>query len=157
MLEHELTHAFFALIFFKKIHTISASRQKGGKISIERGNFVIALAPYFFPLITILCGIIKLLLHPKYMLLFNFLIGFSYIFHILNMISNIHLKQTDIQHSGILFSISFILFLNIFFLGLILCFIKGDFSFTLGYIKAGLNESITGLKYIYYYFLTFKF
>jgi hypothetical protein len=157
ILQHELTHAFFALFFFKKVHTISASRQKGGKISIERGNFVIALAPYFFPLISILFGIIKLLMYPQYTLLFNFMIGFSFIFFILNMFSTLHLNQTDIRDSGIIFSIVFIIFFNIFFLGLILYVIKGDFSTVIGYITGGLNESISAIKYVYYYFLTFKF
>ena len=40
-LEHELTHALFALVFFKKIHNISASRKSGGHITIEGGNIII--------------------------------------------------------------------------------------------------------------------
>ena len=52
-LEHELTHAVFALIFFKRIHTISASRRSGGHITIEGGNIIIALGPYVLPLAAI--------------------------------------------------------------------------------------------------------
>jgi len=48
VLEHELTHLLFGLLLFKKPKAISASDQ-GGRTELYGGNFIITLAPYFFP------------------------------------------------------------------------------------------------------------
>ena len=49
-LEHELTHALFALITFHKINGIQTTSNQGGVIEIQNGNnWLIIISPYFFP------------------------------------------------------------------------------------------------------------
>lgn len=49
---HELTHAFFALITFHKVkHIRVEADDSGGSMGFEgEGNWLIIIAPYFFPL-----------------------------------------------------------------------------------------------------------
>jgi len=126
-LEHELTHALFALLFLKKIHTISASRQKGGVIRIEGGNTVIALAPYIFPLTPLIMMIFLFLLPDNFEGYIFFLLGLAYQFHLINLLVEFHSGQSDLQKSGYVFSSILILFFNLLFLGLIFAVLDGEF------------------------------
>src|SRR5690349_2103085 len=46
---HELTHALWAWLLGGKVKRFKAT-SKGGHVVVTRNNFLIALAPYFFPL-----------------------------------------------------------------------------------------------------------
>src|SRR5512139_3795490 len=50
---HELTHALFAVLFGGSVKSFKAS-ERGGQVEITKSNFIITLAPYFFPLYTVL-------------------------------------------------------------------------------------------------------
>src|SRR5437773_185978 len=50
---HELTHAFWAWLFGAEVKKFKAS-SKGGHVVITKTNFIIALAPYFFPIYAML-------------------------------------------------------------------------------------------------------
>ena len=52
ILAHEFTHAFFALLTFHKVKGINLNPDdSGGSMSFEgEGNWLIVVAPYFFPL-----------------------------------------------------------------------------------------------------------
>ncbi len=156
-LEHELTHALFALLFFKKIHTISASRLKGGRIQIEGGNTVIALSPYIFPMAPLIFLVFLFILPENFEVYIFFLLGLSYQFHLINLIVEFHSGQSDLQKSGYLFSFVLILFFNLFFLGLIFSVFDGEFySFyqfiwdggttTLNYVILVLHASFDQLR-----------
>ena len=48
-LEHELTHALFALITFHKVNGIQTTASQGGVIEIQNGNnWLIIISPYFW-------------------------------------------------------------------------------------------------------------
>ena len=151
-LEHELTHALFATLFLKKIHTISASRRKGGLISIEGGNSLIALSPYFFPLTPILVLLVGLLLPDNLQNYVVFVMGISVQFHLVNLLKEMHLDQPDLQMSGYLFSIIIILFFNLFFMGLILAFVADGFGGIHQFIWDGLKSSVYLLFDFWEYF-----
>ena len=51
VMAHELTHIFWAFLFGGKAKKLEVSAS-GGRVLINRTNFVITLAPYFFPLYT---------------------------------------------------------------------------------------------------------
>lgn len=136
-LEHELTHALFATLFLKKVHSISASRKRGGVIAIEGGNSIIALSPYFFPLAAIAVLLLKFLVPPRFDIYFIFLLGMSYQFHLINLFREFTIGQSDIRISGYLFSIVLIVFLNLVFLGIILVGISGDYRQILHFLKDG--------------------
>ncbi len=148
-LEHELTHALFAVLFFKKIRSLSASRQRGGTITIEGGNVVIALSPYFFPLGALLLLLIKPLVQPQYQLYLNMLLGFFYFFHLVHLFREFHPGQPDIQISGRLFSLVFVAFMNLFFLGIILSTLTDRGSNTVAFLKSGAVHTFQYLRTIY--------
>src|SRR5262245_39127376 len=48
--EHELTHAIFAWLTFHRVVGFRAGSSSGGHVRyVGRGNWLIAVAPYFFP------------------------------------------------------------------------------------------------------------
>jgi len=148
-LEHELTHALFAILFLKKVHSISASRRKGGMISIEEGNAVIALSPYIFPLAPSIILIFLFLLPPPFELSLFFLLGFAYQFHLINLFEEFHLGQPDLQKAGIFFSIITILFFNIVYVGLMISALDGKSSSFYQFIWDGTAMS---LNYMFIFF-----
>lgn len=150
-LEHELTHAIFATLFLKKIHSISASRRKGGVISIEGGNTVIALSPYIFPLAPSVVLLFLFILPAPFEPYLFFLLGFAYQFHLINLIKEFHLGQPDLQKSGTFFSIILILFFNIVYIGLMISALEGEFSSFYQFIWDGFTMSVN------YILIFFKF
>src|SRR4051794_1846627 len=50
---HEFTHALWTWLFAGKVKKLKVS-SKGGHVVVTKSNFLIALAPYFFPLYVIL-------------------------------------------------------------------------------------------------------
>src|SRR5215475_12752418 len=50
---HELTHALWAWLFGGRVKQFKATSQ-GGHVVVTKSNFLIALAPYFFPLYAVL-------------------------------------------------------------------------------------------------------
>jgi hypothetical protein len=53
-LEHELTHALFAVLTLNKVTDLNAARGTGHLAYEGRGNWLISLAPYFFPTFCVL-------------------------------------------------------------------------------------------------------
>lgn len=146
VVEHELTHAVFALMFFKKVRTLNADRRRGGLVRVEGGNFIIALAPYFFPLISFLIILIKPLVLPNYQWLLNGLLGFTLMFHLLYLFGEFHPWQPDLRENGFLFSAIVIIFFNIFFLGLSFASLPGQWDAMGSFIQLGFWESFLLLK-----------
>lgn len=129
---HELTHAFWILLFRGEVTAFSAS-SKGGQVEGTKGNFLIALSPYFFPVYTILLiGLYfagRLFWEPqRFTEAFIFLIGFTWAFHIILTISVLIKGQTEVKKNGYLFSVAVIYLMNILVLGLLLTFICPDFG-----------------------------
>ena len=53
-LEHELTHAIFAILSLNRVTGLNATGREGGVTHYQGyGNWVITLAPYFVPTVTI--------------------------------------------------------------------------------------------------------
>jgi hypothetical protein len=151
-LEHELTHAIFATLFLKKVTTLAASRRTGGKITIEGGNFIIALSPYFFPLVANLFTLGKLIIFPKFLLILNFMIGFTWMHHFLNLFYEFDTNQPDIKSTGIWFSLFIISFFYLFFFGIIFFSINGNEHSILVYWQKGFQNSINYLDSVYFIF-----
>ena len=60
VLGHELTHALWSWPFGGKLKKIKV-KSSGGHVLITKSNFLVSLAPYFFPLYVVLVIIIFLL------------------------------------------------------------------------------------------------
>lgn len=145
---HELTHALFALLFLRKVHSISASRRRGGLIRMEGGNLMIALAPYFFPLLSMIIISLKLLAQPEFQIYLSFLLGFSYLGFVFNVVREFHAYQPDLQIGGFFLSIIYIFFFNLISCGVVLSSLPGEVAGIFNYLKSGLILSIVYSKQI---------
>ncbi len=127
-LSHELSHAVFALLFLRPVHRLSATRKRGGLVEIEGGNFVIALAPYAFPLNSLLLLILSSLIQSNYQLILSGAVGFTYFFHLTSLIKEAYPSQPDLLLSGRVFSYVYIVFFNLLFLMVIVLGINGQWQ-----------------------------
>ncbi len=125
---HELTHALWTILFRGKVRGINFS-EDGGWVSTTKINSFIVLAPYFFPLYTVL--IICIYFAASYFFDIDrfyayviFVIGFSWSFHLLLNIYILLKMQEDVKIMGTFFSIIMIYLLNFLILGFLIVFIS---------------------------------
>jgi len=130
-LEHELTHALFAWATFHRVVGFSATMRSGGHIRYTvRGNWLIAIAPYFFPTLSLL-AIVVLTFAPKHhMAVGGFVLGVTVAYHGFSTWSETHRHQTDLRECGWLFSTVFLIAANAFVFGLLIAYACGQRSLT---------------------------
>ncbi len=126
VLAHELTHAFFAFLTFHKVKGISINPDdSGGNMSFEgEGNWLIIIAPYFFPLFGLL-AMITISIYTMFApmnLIINGVIGFFIGYHLDTVGSQIHEKQTDLPKVGYYFCAVFLPSANLWMIGSMLAF-----------------------------------
>lgn len=114
---HELTHALWGLFFGARPSKIKISAN-GGSVMLTKENFLITLAPYFFPFYTFLVVIAALVtsafLRPlPFLPLWLFLIGFTWAFHVLFTLETLTRRQPDVKLYGRVFSWTFIFLANV--------------------------------------------
>jgi len=122
VIAHELTHALWGLFFGARISDMRISDQ-GGSVRLSKSNMLITLAPYFFPFYTILVVLLRLLIglffpdfhHP---LVWLFLIGLTWGFHVTFTVQSLMVHQPDICEYGRLFSYVVIYLFNLTGVGL---------------------------------------
>jgi len=105
---HELTHAIWTWLFGGRVKKFKAS-SKGGHVVVTRSNFLIALAPYFFPVYAIIVILLFLLGHRiwnwrHYIAWFHLFLGAAYAFHVTLTWHILKHDQSDITDQGYLFS-----------------------------------------------------
>ncbi len=106
VLGHELTHALWAWLFGGQVKKMKV-RSSGGHVVISKTNFVITLAPYFFPLYVVLViGGFALghLMWDWPLVWFHLLVGAAYAFHVTLTIHVLQTQQSDVTSQGYLFS-----------------------------------------------------
>ena len=119
---HELTHTLVALLFFGKIREFVV-RDRECYVSYLTGpiGYVpITLSPYCVPIYTFMLFPFRFAGDSHYMIVFDFLIAFSYAFHIHSYIKQTRLSQPDIVNCGKVRSILFISLVNLWVLSLVL-------------------------------------
>jgi len=114
---HELTHVLWTWLFGGRVKKFKATA-KGGHVVVTRTNFLIVLAPYFFPLYAILVVLCFVLGHliwgwTTYLVWFHLLVGAAYAFHVTLTIHILQTRQTDITSQGYFFSAVIIFLGNI--------------------------------------------
>ena len=117
ILAHELTHALWGLLMGASIARIRVKEDRGSVV-LSKTNFLITLAPYFFPLYTVLLiGIYYLLMlfYPveRFHLLWLGLVGMTWGFHLTFTVCALLQRQSDIRDQGRLFSYAVIYLANV--------------------------------------------
>lgn len=116
VLAHELTHALWGALLGARISGMRVSRS-GGYVKLSQNNWLIALAPYFFPFYTfvvILAYYVLLIffdLRP-YALVWLGLVGFTLGFHVVFTIYALAQDQQDVREYGRVFSLGMIYLIN---------------------------------------------
>jgi hypothetical protein len=105
---HELTHVLWTWAFGGKVKRFRATA-KGGHVVVTKNNFLITLAPYFFPIYTVaviaLFGVGRLIWDwTPYVVYFHFFVGVTYAFHVTLTFHILKQRQSDITEQGYLFS-----------------------------------------------------
>jgi len=105
---HELTHALWTWLFGGQVKKLKV-RSGGGHVVVSKTNFLIALAPYFFPLYAVLLVAVFALGNwlwnwHSYAVWFHLLLGAAYAFHLTLTVHVLQTEQSDITSQGYLFS-----------------------------------------------------
>ena len=106
VLGHELTHALWTWLFGGEVKKMKVT-SKGGHVLISKTNFIISLAPYFFPLYAALViggFAIGHFIWGWPLVWFHLLVGAAYAFHVTLTIHILKTQQSDITGQGYLFS-----------------------------------------------------
>ena len=147
--EHELTHLLFGLLFLKRPHSFVVTRHDGGSVTLSGGNFIITLAPYFFPTVSYLLLPFAYFVPTGAMAIFTAALGASVAFHLVSTWAELHWRQTDLHKAGILFSSTFLPVANLIFYGALAALI---FSGTTGFSSfwvTGARESFVSLASLF--------
>lgn len=130
---HELTHALWVWMMGGRVSRFKVGRE-GGHILTDKNNFLIALAPYFFPLYSILVlalyGALSLFLDVQpYGRLLYALIGVTWAFHFSFTCWMIPKNQTDLSDNGTIFALVVIYLMNLLLLGVMLIVASPNITF----------------------------
>ncbi|MGA8659393.1 MAG: hypothetical protein WB586_24985 [Chthoniobacterales bacterium] len=131
---HEFTHILSVWLMGGRVTRLRISRA-GGHIVTDTSNFWISLAPYFFPIYSILvlflyAGVGSFVdLEPYRRWLYG-LVGFTWTFHVTFTVWMLWNGQTDLIEHGTFFSMMVIYLMNFFVLSLMLIVASRDVTFT---------------------------
>jgi hypothetical protein len=122
VLAHELTHAVWGMLMGAKVGKMKVGKN-GGHVMLSKSNFIISLAPYFFPFYT---GLVIALWYglgcfwdvSRYELWWLAAVGLTWGFHVTFTVYLLSQRQPDVQENGRLFSYVIIYLANLFFVAL---------------------------------------
>ncbi len=105
---HEFTHALWTWLLGGRVKKFNASAN-GGHVIVTKNNFLIALAPYFFPIyavavVAVFVGGDLLWNWHRYLVWFHLLLGAAYAFHLTLTWHILKSEQSEITEHGYLFS-----------------------------------------------------
>jgi hypothetical protein len=136
-LEHELTHAIFALVTLHKVTGLRATWWRGGHVSFQgTGNWLITIAPYFFPTICLFILTASLFLPAAILSPVGALLGAAIGYHITSTYRETHAGQSDLKKVGWLFCLLFLSTANIISYGVLLSFCYGGTPHLLAFLRA---------------------
>lgn len=123
VLEHELTHALFALATLHPVIGFRATFYAGGHVQWRgRGNWLIYLSPYFFPTACLAIIAVAALVPDAWRWWADALLGAATAYHLTSTMQETHGGQSDLQHVGFAFALLFLPAANVLALGLVLAF-----------------------------------
>jgi hypothetical protein len=130
---HELTHALWVWLMGGRVSRFRVGPD-GGHVVTTKANFWIALAPYFFPLYSILAiaiyGVLSLFMNVQpYGRLLYAVIGATWAFHFTFTCWMIPKNQTDLTDQGTFFSLVVIYLMNLVLLSVMLILASRQITF----------------------------
>ena len=143
---HELTHALWGALMGARVSGLRVSNM-GGSVKLSEHNVLVVLAPYFFPLYTVLVlllyGASALFLDPRPLMPLWFgAMGLTLGFHVTFAVMALAQGQSDVRVYGRLFSYTVIYLMNLLILGVVMVLIA---LFPLERFIAGLIRDLVGV------------
>ena len=114
IIAHELTHVIFAILTGRSVRKISFKRSNS-YVKTSGTNVFISLGPYVLPLYSIITVLIYKLLYifngssRLISVIFYFIAGAGYSFHILSTLHYLKYDQPDMKRYGYFFSLTFVI------------------------------------------------
>ena len=114
IIAHELSHMIFAIFTGTRIKSVSF-RKDNSYVKTGGSNVFVSLGPYILPLYSIVLILIyKMILiiigYSKFIsIIFYFIIGAGYSFHILSTVHYLKYDQPDMKRYGYFFSLTFVM------------------------------------------------
>lgn len=140
ILAHELTHTFFALLTFHKVVHIHLNMdESGGSMGfLGKGNWLITIAPYFFPLFLFFLMLFATFFAEKIpdSLIVNGVFGYFFAYHVESILVQIHGEQPDFKEVGFPFCWLFLPGANLFMCTAVLAFNNGGWLSVERYMRA---------------------
>jgi hypothetical protein len=133
--EHELTHGLFAILTFHRVTDFRATWRSGGHIRYTGpGNWLITIAPYFFPTICLLLLAISALVPAALLGPASFLMGVAISYHLTSTYVETHSGQSDLKRVGGWFALLFLPFANLVTYGMLISFCHGGLAALKAYL-----------------------
>ena len=142
--EHELTHALFAWMTLHRVVGLSVTWRRGGSCTFEGaggGNWLIAIAPYWFPTLVIPALILLYVAPEQELPQLQALVGVTTAYHVLSTWTETHRQQPDFQHSGKLFALLFLPTANLMVYGAIILFTLCGPEAATSYLKGTIGDT----------------
>jgi hypothetical protein len=140
-LAHEMTHAIWGIAFRAKVRDIRVKRESGF-VDLSKTNFLIRLAPYFFPFFTMLAVLSTFIVKSEYIRTIYFFVGFTFTFHFISTLESLNVVQPDIYKTGKLFALVVIFLSNLMVIILVLEFVSPQNIQVMGFFIDGILESL---------------
>ncbi len=119
--EHELTHALFATVTLHRVAGLRASLLGGGHLRYEgRGNWLIAIAPFVFPMFTLIAIALIHWLHPPREVVG--VLGVTLAWNVVANWSSTHRHHGDHREMGTIPAFLFVACANLLVLGIVLAY-----------------------------------
>jgi hypothetical protein len=148
-----LTHALWGILRGAKVKNIRVAKDQGS-VTLSKSDFLITLAPYFFPLYTFIVIVayyiisIFIVMQP-YELIWLGLVGFTWGFHFCFTITTMMQTQSDIKECGYLFSYTIIYMLNVFGITLWVVLVSDvALDDMIGAFSAGISRFMDQYRYL---------
>jgi hypothetical protein len=121
--EHELTHALFAWATAHRVTGLRTSWRGGGEVRFRgRGNWLITIAPYFFPTVSLLLLVVLALVPGRVPLFEGALLGVTVAYHATSTWLETHRRQPDLAKVTFPFAFAFLPSANLASYGLLVAF-----------------------------------
>lgn len=137
---HELTHAFACLLSFATLSEFVVSRGKGGWVRCSMPSTFLFLAPYILPIFAFIPLIIIPFVKDSVAPYLYGLLGFATMYHLITVATQFRFYQSDFKRVGLVASSIYVLFGNVFFLGLIVAMVAGSYPAMWEYTKDGVMQ-----------------
>jgi len=135
--EHEVTHALFAWLTFHRVTGFHATGGAGGMMRYRgEGNWLITIAPYWFPTIPVFVIIAFGWGQAPYLPWAAGLLGVTFAHHAANTIRETHRGQADLRQVGWPFAAAFLPAANLAAAGAVVAFAFGGLGELVGFACA---------------------